>query len=108
MRFTRIGEEITAGEQIISYRLELRPGHTIHRDDHISRLGAGRKGRAAEVSLWREMVCTCGGHLSYGGLTVAEDMANLKHFESDAERVAYEEHNEAIMQRILKQLGMDS
>lgn len=107
MRFKKTGTEHTAGEMIETYELELRPGHTITREDHISRLGAGRKGRAAEVSMYRVLDCTCGGHLGYAGLSVKEDLEKLPHFESPAEKDAFEAKHNALRDAVLKSLGMD-
>lgn len=107
-RFTKTGTRPAddGSGTIDEYTLELRPGHTVTRVDHTTRLGAGRKGRAAEVAVHRTLTCTCGGHVGYGGLTVREDLANLRHFESAAEREAYEAENAAKRDSILRQLGL--
>lgn len=96
-----------------TYELELRPGHTVTRVDSESRLGAGRKGRAAEVTLHRTLTCTCGaltctcgGHLGFVGLTVAEDLAKLRHFESAADHDAYEAENARLRESLLRSLGL--
>lgn len=93
---------------IDEYVLELRPGHTITRRDHTTRLGAGRKGGAASVDVHRTLTCSCGGHLGFGGLTVAEDLAHLRHFDSDAEREAYEADQAAKRARIIESLGLSA
>lgn len=109
-RFTKTasGPEHDGSGTVEEYTLELRPGHTITRVDKISRLGAGHKGRAASVDVHRTLTCTCGGHLGFGGLTVAEDLAHLVHFESPAERDAYHADMEERKQAILRSLGMAS
>lgn len=106
-RFKRTAEPRHTSEGMIEeYELELRPGHVVTRVDSTSRLGAGRKGRAAEVSLHRTLTCTCGGHLSFGGLSVAEDLAHLRHYESAEQREAEERKDAETRAAILRSLGV--
>lgn len=107
MKFRRTGEtRYEDGHRVEEFELELRAGHTIHRTDFTNRLSAGRKGRAAEVSLHRELRCTCGGEVGMGGLSVAEDLAHLRHFESAEELAAFKTELEDIRAGILRSLGL--
>lgn len=107
-RFTKTAEYSTANDLVQEYTLEVAPGHVVSRVDRTSRLGAGRKGRAASVDLHRTLTCTCGAHAPFAGLTVAEDLQHLHHFDSVAERTAYEAEQADKKERILRALGLPS
>ncbi len=107
-RFTKTKTTHDGGGHVEHYTLDLGNGHVVTREDHIDRLGAGRKGRAASVSVVRVLNCTCGGHLGFGGLTVAEDLSHLPHFDSPEAKAAYDAGVEAQRARILKNLGMEA
>ena len=107
MRFKRTAPtEHFADHREDRFELELRPGHTVTRVDHTSVMGAGRKGRAAMVDMHRELTCTCGGHLDFGGLSVTEDLAHLRHFESPEDRSRIEAEDAEKRAAILKSLGV--
>lgn len=101
-RFTRTAPtEHTAKERIDRFELTIAPGHTVTRVDHTTTLGAGRKGRSAEVSVYRTMECTCGARLSYGGDSIRADLAKLRHYGSAEERAAVEAEDARLKDSIL-------
>ena len=104
-RFTKDSEGPEGGFWVSRFTLDLRPGHTITRTDTEERIAAGRKGRAASVSLHREMVCSCGA-VDRGGDRVGAELDRMVHFESDAEREAHAERQARLRATILAKLGM--
>lgn len=104
MRFRKVSEGPEQGFWVTRFELELRPGHTIERTDSEERIAAGRKGRAASVSLHREMRCTCGA-VDRGGDRVSDELARMVHFENDDERRAHEEQQARLRETILRKLG---
>lgn len=104
-RFTRTGEtEYTPDSRIDRFTLELRPGHTVVRQDETVTMYAGRKGRAASVEVYRTLTCTCKGSTT-GGTTVREALEMLPHFESDEQHEAYVAAEAASLARILQALS---
>lgn len=104
--FKKIAERYEHPARVETRVLELSDGHTVTREDHISTLGAGHKGRAARIDVYREYKCSCGGECrSYGG-PIADDMATLPHFDSPEAAVAYYAEMKAKADEITKALGL--
>ena len=103
-RFTKVSEGPgPAGASWESdYTLDLGNGHVVTRHDSERRMAGGRKGRAASVEVYRRFECTCGGKLNDYGNTIARSLAELRHFENDAERQAHEQHEAELRERILR------
>lgn len=101
-RFQTTGEEYLPGDHanVITAVAEVEPGHTVTRTwawmDHYGPVPG---------SHYTEYRCTCGGRFNTTVRPHGSHLANIRHFADEAERLAFEAEEAAMLERIMRQLG---
>jgi len=103
-RFQTVSQEYEAlnHAEVTTARAELRPGHVITREhawmDHFGPVPGTHH---------TSYTCTCGGTFGTPDRPHSRHLENLPHFDSEADRAAYEADRAAKLERIKRSLGMD-